>query len=90
MILVVPPAPPALVAAAYALPRHHHRHPTDHRGPRVPRRPRRGQAWPRPWYLPELEAPRAAFGDGELALGVSVAKARRWLVLGGHGRNGPG
>lgn len=50
----------------------------------------RGQAMPIPARSTLVGAPRPAFTPGQLSAVGSVEKRRKWLLLGGHGRNGPG
>lgn len=101
MMNAPPPASPAavIVCIAPSWPgppaplRIHHRR-TNHRGPRVPRiTPAPGASlFPRAALRAVRATPRpdAVVQAGELALGVSVVKSRRWLVTGGLGRNGAG
>lgn len=96
-MLAPPPAPPAVVRqverAAPALPPRRtprHRRTNRHEGPRLRRRPVRGQAMPIPARSTLVGAPRPAFTPGQLSAVGSVEKRRKWLLLGGHGRNGPG
>lgn len=90
--LPTPPAIVIVVAHPGAARPGRHRRPVDHRGPRVPRRPRRITFLPRPARYVPLVAPgsRPAIHAGELALGVNVPKSGRWLCMGGHGRHGAG